>query len=52
MYMGTSSSGLSAVADKLNFIDGTNFNVTLPLETGGTSSASTSLRLWDTVEVA
>ena len=52
MYMGTSSSGLSAVADKLNFIDGTNFNVTLPLETGGTNSASSSLRLWDTVEPA
>ena len=52
MYMGTSSSGLSAVADKLNFIDGTNFNITLPLETGGTNSASSSLRLWDTVEPA
>ena len=52
MYMGTSSSGLNAVADKLNFIDGTNFNITLPLETGGTSSASSSLRLWDTVEPA
>lgn len=52
MYMGTSSSGLSAVEDKLNFINGTAFNINLPLETGGTSSASTSLRLWDTVEVA
>lgn len=49
-YMGTSSSGLSAVSGKLNFISGDKFNVNLPLETGGTSSASTSLRLWDTVE--
>lgn len=50
VIVGQSDSGLSAVAGKMNFSSGKDFNLTLPYEVLG-SSGSTSLRLWDSVEV-
>lgn len=44
--------GMYVSGGKFNFIGGGNFTVNFPVETGGTSSATQSLRIWDTVEPA
>lgn len=44
--------GMYVSGGKFNFISGSNFTINFPVETGGTSSAAQSLRIWDTVEAA